>query len=67
MTITLTNVNYEMLNVIKALLAFNKDIKLYEEYEPNEETLKAINDIEEDKNLIGPFNNADDIMKALND
>lgn len=67
MTITLTNVNYEMLNVIKALLAFNKDIKLYEEYEPNEETLKAIKDIEEGKNLIGPFNNIDDFMKALND
>lgn len=67
MTITLTNVNYEMLNVIKALLAFNKDIKLYEEYEPNEETLKAIKDIEEGKNLIGPFNNIDDLMKALND
>lgn len=67
MTITLTNVNYEMLNVIKALLAFNKDIKLYEEYEPNEETLKAIKDIEEGKNLIGPFNNVDDLMKALND
>ncbi|WP_169940144.1 hypothetical protein [Campylobacter sp. RM15925] len=67
MTITLTNVNYEMLNVIKALLAFNKDIKLYEEYEPNEETLKAIKDIEEGKNLIGPFNNLDDLMKALND
>ena len=36
-------------------------------YDLNKETLNAIKDIQEDKNLIGPFNNVDDLMKALND
>ncbi|WP_069637213.1 hypothetical protein [Campylobacter pinnipediorum] len=67
MTITLTNVNQDFLNVIKSLLPLNRDVELYEEYEPNNETLKVIKDIEDGKNLSKSFKNVDCIMKALND
>ncbi|OPA77061.1 hypothetical protein [Campylobacter pinnipediorum] len=67
MTITLTNVNQDFLNVIKSLLPLNRDVELYEEYEPNNETLKVIKDIKDGKNLSKSFKSVDDIMKALND
>ena len=33
--------------------------------EPNKETLQAIKDCEEGKNLIGPFNNTKELMEYL--
>ena len=33
--------------------------------EPNEETLQAIDDVNNRRNLIGPFNSAEEMMKAV--
>ena len=33
---------------------------------PNEVTLKAMDDAENDKEMFGPFSNIDDLMEALN-
>jgi DNA-damage-inducible protein J len=33
---------------------------------PNEETLQAMKDVEEGKNLIGPFYSVKELMEALN-
>lgn len=33
---------------------------------PNEETLKAIKLAQDDKNMNGPFDNVEDLMKSLN-
>ncbi|QCD53132.1 hypothetical protein [Campylobacter sp. RM16192] len=49
MTITLKNVNYDTLNAIKAFLAFNKDVKIYEENEAKEEASNTLKEIEENK------------------
>ena len=35
------------------------------EHEPNEETIQAMRDVEEGRNLIGPFNNAEELFAAL--
>lgn len=34
--------------------------------EPNEKTSKAIEDAKKKKDVLGPFDNSDDLMKALN-
>lgn len=52
MTVTLKNVNHDTLNAIKAFLAFNKDIKIFEENEISEEKVTIIKDIKENKKLI---------------
>lgn len=52
MTITLKNVNHDTLNAIKAFLAFNKDVKIFEENEISEEKVTIIKDIKENKKLI---------------
>ena len=33
--------------------------------EPNDETLQAIDDVNNRRNLIGPFNSAEEMMKAV--
>ncbi len=33
---------------------------------PNDETLAAIRDVREGKNLLGPFNTVEELMEALN-
>lgn len=38
-----------------------------EEYEPNEETIETIRDIEAGKNLSKPYNNIKEMMKDLLD
>ncbi|WP_169975294.1 MULTISPECIES: hypothetical protein [unclassified Campylobacter] len=52
MTVTLKNVNHDTLNAIKAFLAFNKDVKIFEENEISEEKVTIIKDIKENKKLI---------------
>ncbi|WP_170019484.1 hypothetical protein [Campylobacter sp. RM16190] len=52
MTVTLKNVNNDTLNAIKAFLAFNKDVKIFEENEISEEKVTIIKDIKENKKLI---------------
>ena len=66
MTITLTNVSYDFLSALKGLMSLDKSVRIYEENEPNETTLQTIKDTEEGKNLVGPFNSVEDVMKALN-
>jgi hypothetical protein len=66
MTITLTNVSYDFLSALKGLMSLDRSVRIYEENEPNETTLQAIKDTEEGKNLVGPFNSVEDVMKALN-
>ena len=66
MTITLTNVSYDFLSALKGLMSLDRSVMIYEENEPNETTLQAIKDTEEGKNLVGPFNSVEDVMKALN-
>lgn len=66
MTITLTNVSYDFLSALKGLMSLDRSVRIYEENEPNETTLQTIKDTEEGKNLVGPFNSVEDVMKALN-
>lgn len=33
--------------------------------EPSEETYRAIEDAENDKNMVGPFNSVDELMESL--
>ncbi|MGP1532944.1 MAG: hypothetical protein ACTTJF_02625 [Campylobacter sp.] len=66
MTITLTNVSYDFLSALKGLMSLDRSVRIYEENEPNETTLQTIKDTEEGKNLVGPFNGVEDVMKALN-
>lgn len=66
MTIILTNVSYDFLSALKGLMSLDRSVRIYEENEPNETTLQTIKDTEEGKNLVGPFNSVEDVMKALN-
>ena len=66
MTITLTNVSYDFLSALKGLMSLDRSVSIQEENEPNETTLQTIKDTEEGKNLVGPFNSVEDVMKALN-
>lgn len=63
MTITLKNVDYDFLNVIKALLSLNKSVELFRDDEPNEITLQAIKEVEAGKtNKIGSM---DELWKKI--
>ncbi len=67
MTVTLRNVDYQFLNILESLLPLKKDIQIVTEYdEPNELTVKVLQDSENGKNLSPVFTSTKDFMAALN-
>ncbi len=67
MTVTLRNVDYQFLNILESLLPLKKDIQIDTEYdEPNELTIKVLQDSENGKNLSSVFTSTNDFMAALN-
>ncbi|MBE3022740.1 hypothetical protein [Campylobacter sp. 7477a] len=71
MTITLTNVNSDFLNIIKALLVVNKEVELFKYDEPNDATLKAFDEcneiIKNPKNHKGYHNVGELFRDVLNE
>ena len=67
MTVTLRNVDYQLLNIIESILPLKKDVQIETEYnEPNELTAKVMQDSENGKNLSPVFTSTSDFMAALN-
>lgn len=68
MTITLTNVNNDFLNIIKALLVVNKEVELFKYDELNDATLKAFDECDEivknPQNYKG-YHNADELFRDV--
>ena len=54
------NLTEEQLNALIVIL------QGLQKEEPNEETKKVLDDAKEGKNLVGPFNSADELWESLN-